>query len=538
MKNKRLVASFVLLVMLLTAVPVLGADYDHLRGGQVVLRIGTGINHLIPGFETHVGEYDVTRLMYDAPFQWIHLGEYRPQLGESWEMLEENTIIRITLRDDINWYDGTPITSEDLYFSWHYWNSIPDAGPEFGDNIKEIVVVDERTVEFHLTRPNPNFFDNVARQAILPKHLYEDIDPLEIEGHPWMVNPPIEGVSGPFYILEHVPNERIVLARNENWHGRPAAGPDWPSTMDEWPDTALLDRIIFLSIPDADTARLMFEKGELDVFQPAAKDVDRFLEEAQAGKWGYKVIGQRGYTAPMLNHRDPILADVRVRRALVHALDFDTLIEVGYGGKATRAILPVAPQMWVYSDPVVTSRLNVYDYDVEEAKRLLAEAGYPNGITLTMKMNAASDPLIAETMQYMWSLAGINVNLEMAEWGSLLEQVGNADYQIAMFGWATGGFPAANAWSDKSEEDLTSGWQIGYINPRLHELQEQIDRAITREEKAEYFAEAFEIWTADVPILMMVHGTSYWFWNPRLKNFDPTETDYTITGPVWYVEQK
>ena len=96
---------------------------------------------------------------------------------------------------------------------------------------------------------------------------------------------------------------------------------------------------------------------------------------------------------------------------------------------------------------------------MEEAKRLLAEAGYPNGITLTMKMNAASDPLIAETMQYMWSLAGINVNLEMAEWGSLLEQVGNADYQIAMFGWATGGFPAANAWSDKSE-DLTSGWQI------------------------------------------------------------------------------
>ena len=69
------------------------------------------------------------------------------------------------------------------------------------------------------------------------------------------------------------------------------------------------------------------------MFSTSSKDVDRFLEEAQAGKWCYKVIGQRGYTAPMLNHTRSILADVRVRRALVHALDFDTLIEVGYGVK-------------------------------------------------------------------------------------------------------------------------------------------------------------------------------------------------------------
>lgn len=519
---------------------VLAANWDELRGGQMVLRIGSSVNNLLSGFEGHMDEYTVTRLLYDAPFQWIGVGEYRPQLGKTWEMLDNNQRIRITLRDDLNWYDGTPITAEDLHFSWYWWketNELHNMGPNFDENIEKVEIIDDLTVDFHLTKPNPAFFDDVARQAILPKHLFKDVDPKDIKGHPWLANPPIEAASGPYVIEEIVPNERIVLRRNENWHGRPAAGPDWPQAFDEWPDKSLLDRIVFLHVPDADTARLMFEKGEIDVFSPVAKDVDRFLEEAKQGKWNYKVIPNRGYSAPLLNHRHPALADQRVRQAIVQAIDFDLLIDVVYEGKAIRAVLPVAPQMWVYENDKVKEKMVIYDYDPDNARRLLKEAGYGDGLSLTMKMSSASGSLLAETLQYMWKEVGIDVRLEIVEWGSLLDQVNNADYEIASFGWATGGFPDVNAWSDKSEEDLKSGWQVGYVNPKLHELQDLINTTTTREEQAEYFAEGYEIWTRDVPVLMLVHTNAYWFWNPRIGGFSPTETDYTVDGPVWYIKK-
>ncbi len=539
-KRVGLIIAIALLVSLALSSAALAANWDELRGGQIVLRIGSGVNNLVSGFEGAMDEYMVTRMLYDAPFQWIGVGEYRPQLGKTWEMLDENQRIRITLRDDLNWYDGTPITAEDLYFSWHWWketNELHNMGPAWGEDIEKIEMVDKYTVDFYLTKSNPAFFDNVARQAILPKHLFEDIKPEDIKGHPWLASPPIAAASGPFVIEEIVPNERIVLRRNENWHGRPAAGPDWPQAHDEWPDKALLDRIVFLHVPDADTARMMFEKGEIDVFTPAAKDVDRFLEEAKQGKWEHKVVANRGYTAPMLNHRHPALADQRVRQALVQAIDFDLLIDVVFEGKAIRAVLPVAPQMWVYDNELVQEKMIVYDYDPANARQLLKEAGYGDGLTLTMKMSSASDPLLAETLQYMWKEVGIDVKLEIAEWGSLLGQVGDGDYEIASFGWGTGGFPGVDAWCDKTEEDVKSGWQVGYVNPSLHELQDLINHTTTREEQAKYFAEGYEIWTRDVPVLMLVHTNSYWFWNPRIGGFSPTETDYTVDGPAWYIKK-
>jgi peptide/nickel transport system substrate-binding protein len=532
MKSTRIM--LVVLLMVVIVQPVFGETYEHLRGGQVVLR-GTGVNNLIPGFEAHMGEYDITRLVYDAPFQWIGVGEYRPQLGETWEMLENNTIIRMTLRDDIHWYDGTPITADDVYFSWHWWNEMEDRGPSFGDIVEKIVVVDQRTFEFHLTRPRPTFFDEIARQSILPKHLYQDIDPADWDGHPWLVNPPMEGVSGPFVIEEHVPNERVVLRRNENWHGRPAAGDDWPSKLPDWPETALLDRIIFLNVPDDDTARLMFEKGEIDIFTAAPKDVDRFLDEAETGKWQVKAVGHRGYSSIMLNHRNPALADLRVRKALSHAIDFDLLLDVAFGGKATRALLATAPQMWVNHHEAIRERLVVYDYDVDEARRLLKEAGYENGLKFTLKMYSTADTLMPETLQYMWNEVGIDVQLELVERNTLLSQAADGDYEMILFNWSTGGFPSVTSWTSKTEDDILSGWEVGYVNARLFELQEIIDATVDQEEQVKYWAEGLEIWTRDIPVLNLTHGKTYWFWSPKLGGVDPTETDYTVPGPSWYI---
>lgn len=516
-------------------------DWEEYKGGEVVLTTGT-VNHMLPAYHTDAGDYDVGNMMFESPKVWEGTADFFNTLAEDTFFNEDNTVFTIKLRDDIEWGDGTPITADDLLYTYRDVTENPDAGAGlYGDfeNVEEFNVVDDRTIEFHLTHSDPSFYYQITRNMVLAEHIFGDIPVEELAGHEYQLDPPEAAQIGPFELESYVPDEEVILERNENWNSRIERGEEVPRFFSEWPEEALLDRIIYLNIPDYETEKMMFEAGDIDHFSPADRDVEEFVEAAEDGEYQMTNYPSRGYSVVQWNLQAEPLNERKVRQALRKAIDFETLIEVEHEGRAEKAYFPWAPQMWAYTDEMIES-VRTYNYDPERAEELLAEAGYEDGIELSMQFQQTDEPTLQIMLQDMWREIGVDVELVMQEWGSLLDDLGTGDYELAQFGYGTGSHPTVTQFTLEDEEEYEEIVEQGgdwttYYNPELHEMQRKADATICEEETMDIYKEAMDIWMRDLPILTLTHGENYHFWSNDLQGFKPTEIGYYYNASEWHI---
>jgi len=322
-------------------------------------------------------------------------GKIVPELAESWKLLNDTTW-QFKLRKGVLFHDGEPFNAEAVRFTVQ---RVLDPGQKSPNraNIAEVTkleVVDDFTVNLTTAKPYAPLLNRLIDFPIVPPKYTAE------KGDQGMALRPVG--TGPYRFVELVKDDRMVVeAFDRHWRGAPR-----------------IRRIVFRPIPEPFTRAAALRNNELDLITNVPPVLARDLEKA-AGVKVHRIpstwmiyLGLNAFKKP--------LSDVRVRQALNYATDVDTIIRTVLEGNARRTPGPLTPNMFGY-DPTVKG----YPYDPAKAKQLLAEAGYPDGLEITLDSSDGryqGDKEIAEALAGQWQKAGFKPRVQVAEWGAYFKK--------------------------------------------------------------------------------------------------------------------
>lgn len=419
--------------------PPSGDDQKPTDGGDAEDASATAtLNLAMPGssterFQSNGGDYGdmANYLLYSRLLRPD--GEGNPvyfDLATDLEVTENDTVFTFTLRDGAKWHDGEAVTPEDvkatimLHAGGYSVNTVfrsalsfikgYEAVAEGADDI-EGIAIDGNKITFTLTQPCSTFKLTMSQMNILPAHLVADEDPLTFQNSDFWANPI---GSGQYKLTEFVPNDYAMLAPFEDYYGAK------PKIQN-----------IKLDYTQGTDALVSAQSGELHYRQ--SMSAETALEIEKLGNYTvtpvdiyyirYLMWNSKG---PQGNGNDPI-SDIRVRRAILHAIDRQAIVEELFQGYAS-VIDAKVPPSFSYANKDVYS----YDYDVEKAKSLCAEAGYDMSTPLKLACYYTDQQSIdvCESMVYYLNEAGFNVELVFIT-GDLVSGIYDTkDYNIVYAG--------------------------------------------------------------------------------------------------------
>jgi peptide/nickel transport system substrate-binding protein len=314
-------------------------------------------------------------------------------LAESWEISEDGTTYTFALRDGVSFHDGTTMDAKDVKFTLDRARAEDSANAQKAlfAGISEVIVIDPNTVEVKLSAADGNFLFNMAwGDAVI-------VAPESIET---IKQTPIG--TGPFKFDNWVQGDRIEISRNTSY----------------WGDAPALEAATFKFISDPTAAFAAMMAQDIDAFAgfPAPENLPQFEADP---RFQVLVGSTEGETILSTNNKLPPLDDVRVREAIAHAIDRQAIIDGAMFGLGTPIGTHFAPHNPDYVD--LTAQSN---YDPEKSKALLAEAGYADGFTITLKLPPPSyarrgGEIIASQLRAV----GIETEITNLEWAQWLEEV-------------------------------------------------------------------------------------------------------------------
>jgi peptide/nickel transport system substrate-binding protein len=431
-----------LLVSLLALALVLAAAGAAVAQGDEKVVLTVGLTQDLDSPNVTVGElvssYELWNLHY-ATLTDKAADDFAtiPGLAESWEASADGKTYTYTLREGLQWSDGTPLTSEDIAYTinrardeeWiNHFATVQNLTAE---------APDERTVVITSKVPDPKL--PTMDVYIVPAHVYEEIDAKEIANYPAE-----DGVgSGPFTFVE--------WKKGQYW--RMVANPDY------WGGEPAIDEIVFRIFRNADAMVAALRAGELDAAHnvPAAQFLDLQSEEGivavQGEQGGFDELALNGYAgnpprdADKFGQPHPALGDLRFRQAIAHAIDKQTIVDRAYSGigRPGTTISPSANPEWI---PELTEE-ETYEFDLDKAKAILEEAGYTdsdgNGIReyegedivlrYALRTESEVSKPIAEFVTGWLREIGIDTTISSFDDGQLIEEIGKGDYDLFVWGW-------------------------------------------------------------------------------------------------------
>lgn len=445
-----------------------------------------------------------------------------PALALSWTAVSD-TIWEFKLRPDVRFSDGQPFTAEDVAFTISRVPNVPNATASYAGQIRSIVrteVVDPLTVRFHTDGPSPNLPIDLSVVAIISRHAGANATTEDYNANRAAIG------TGPFILRSFSPGTEAELVRNEAWWG---ARPDW-------------DRVTFRYLPNAGARSAALLSGGVDLIDlPSVNDLPRFREDPNISLFSspglrlvYIAPNQGVEIAPHVtdNAGQPLttnpLRDQRVRKALSIAINRAGLTERVMMGTAEPAGQFLPRGAYSYNPDIP-----VPPYDPEAARKLLAEAGYPEGfrVVLHAAQNARpTDPIAAQAIAQMWTRIGVQTTVETQPLSAYSPRAARLELPFSMWGWASpghAGHPLINVVATANRERLTGSFnRSGYSNPALDEL---IGRAVTTLDsgaRERLMREAVAIAMEDVAIIPLYQLTNFWATRSNIT-YQATAYDYT-----------
>lgn len=400
---------------------------------------------------------------------------FEPVLAERWEHNDDYTVWIFHLRQNVKFHDGTPVTADEVKFSFARLVNI-DLGLSYilaqfiDDPENQMVVRDEHTLEFHFDRPTPLLLNALSSSygsyVISSKAIREH----EVNGdmaHEWLQNN--EAGSGPYMMTELSPNQRVVLTRFDDWWG--------------WDDGFHFDVVLLKIIPERASRRSMIERGDVDIaFNFGPEDWDSMRENPNLS-----VHISDGFTIHyiIMGEYGP-LSDPRVRQALSYAFDYDGYVTGVWKGYAQQARGPFAHLLQCH-DP----NTFVYETDLDKARQLLREAGVAEGLELRYwAEEGGGDMGVGQILQAQLAQIGIRLKVEERDTSSFASMYfSDAPWPerpdlMSWYWWPDYNDPTDMAWVNFHTDAWGSqGANAGfYSNERVDEI---IDQAATTLDEAE-----------------------------------------------------
>lgn len=429
-----------------------------------------------------------------------------PGAAESWTISDDGLVWTFTMRKGALWSDGTPVTAYDFEYSFRRQLD-PATASQYASMMYDIEgaeavntgtappeslgvkAIDAGTLEMRLTHPAPYLPQLLMHQITypVPKHVVEEL------GEEW--SKPGNYVSnGPFLLSEWRPNDHVTLVKNPRFY-------DAANVM--------LDEVVFYPTDDSEAALKRFRTGELDLNIGFPSQQIDFLRKTMPAELHVATLVNVRYIA--MNLKRPPFDDPRVRRAIALAVNREKIASEILRAGEQPAYSLVPPGTAGYADgPMVAFKTMPMAERLDEARRLLAEAGHGPGRPLTFQFRYIGDPdsrRMAAALQGMWAAAGIKVDVSVSEKKIHYNTVRAGDYDVSENNWF-GDYNDAKNFLFLTQPSSGEMNVSKYANPEFERLIRASDQERDAGSRAALMKQAEALMLEEMPITPVFYGVS------------------------------
>ncbi|MEC5424123.1 glutathione ABC transporter substrate-binding protein [Virgibacillus sp. C22-A2] len=497
-----------------------GEENGEASGGDLIMAKSADIVSLDPAGSNDVPSSNVQANIYESLTKQDENMEVQPSLAESWEAVEDD-VWEFTLREGVKFHDGSDFNADVVKANIERILDEKVASPRafLYEMITDIEIVDDYTVRFtteYPFAPLPAHLAHSGGAMVALEQIEADFAAMEDGKDPGSVINENPIGTGYFKFDEWEPGEFVRIVKNEDY----------------WDGSALLDSVTFKVVGEDLTRVAEVTTGDSHIGSPLSpSDVEQI-----EGTDGVNVHDQSSVSLSYIGFnmdKEPF-DDERVRQAISMAIDKSQIIDGIYNGVGIPAIGPIPPDVFGYDENV-----SGLEYNLEEAEALLAEAGYEDGFSTTIWTNDSRERIDAATnVQAQLGEIGIDVEVEILEWGAYLEQTANGEHEMFVLGWST---PTGDA--DYAMYALFHSKNVGEAgnrtfteNAELDALLDQGRQETDQDERQKIYSEAQELLVDIAPMLYLHHQQFLYSVRDEVKGFSVLPTDIVQLKDV-YIEE-
>ena len=463
-----------------------GEAADSEYKDTLVFAMNTDVQSMDPQIQNDTTSEQVVKMLYNTLLKFEDDGTVVGDLAESWSVSEDKLTWTFNLKQGVKFHNGKELTSADVKATFDRALNAEAGGLRTTEIIKMFTAVeapDPYTVTITTDGPYGPMESLMCNMSLG----IMDADYIEKYGLDLGTSVEGENGTGPFKVVSWERDQEIVVERFDDYFGTPAK----------------LQTVVYTIIPEAASRVIALETGEVDVID---KPTDEDLARLEADTENFTVLRKPTISQRLFRFgcNDPIISNTKVRQAIVYAIDRQAIIDALFTGSGYPSTAPLAPVTFGYSD------LGEIEQDLELAKSLLAEAGYPDGfdtkiVTTERYQNGIE---LAEIISQQLAEIGINAKIEVWEWSALSASwngitADEFDQPIFIMGAgpsmrdADGGLRGLYTTSETGLNDRNYGF---YSNAEVDALIEQGMQETDQQKRVEIYKEAMEILYREDPV--------------------------------------
>ena len=475
---------------LATAILLSVSSFNLLASDLVVVQ-NSDAKSLDPQVSNDVPTHRVTLNIYDRLIEKDKDMNLVPGLAENWKQIDPLTL-ELKLRKNVKFHNGEPFSAKDVVFSLNRAKEAPSLIAYFSD-IEKVEAVDDYTVRITTKKPyGPlvNYLAHIGAGIMNEKAVKE-------RGADYGQHPV---GTGPFVFQSWTSGDKIVLKANPDYYKGKAAS----------------DTLTFKVVPEGTNRTIALETGEADI----AYDVDPIDVEMVKSNPDLKLAQNSAMSVTYLgfNTKKAPFDKKEVRQAIAYATNVDDIIGAVFLGAAKKANSPVSPYVFGYNKDA-----KLYTQNIEKAKALLAQAGYPNGFKAKIWTNDKSVRKdTAVILQDQLKQIGIDVQIEILEWGSYLDRVANGEHEMFILGWSSSADSDSALYALFHSKNLGgAGNRTFYENKRVDELLDKARESTVPADRIEYYKELQNILQEDLPFFTLIYPDDITGMQKNVEGFVP-----------------
>lgn len=497
-------------LMAVASLAWLGLAAEKAEAKTLVYCLEASPKYLSAPFTSSTGESDIMNQVFDGLVEFESgTTKVQPGLAESWEVSPDGLTYTFKLRKGVKFHankDFKPtrdFNADDVIFTFerqlkadHPYHKVSGGTYVFFDSIglgniiESVKKLDDHTVQFKLKQPESPLLLDLAIAGFGSVMSAEFADQMMKAGTPEKFDLTPIG-TGPFTFVDYQKDSKVRFKANADyWGGKPK-----------------IDDLIFSIVTDAGTRLAKLEKGECHVLPfPNLADVEKMRKNPDLVLLEQEGLNM-GYLA--LNTQKKPFDDPKVRKALAMAINKQAIIDSVFQKHGTPATNPIPPILWGYN-----KEIKDYPYDPEQAKKLLAEAGFPNGFDVDLWYMPVPRPYnpngkrVAELIQADWAAIGVKAKPVTYEWGEYIKRGQEGEHQAYMLGWQ-----GDNGDPDNFLHTLFSCDAIKGKNNHAFWCNKEFDAAVLEakktadlNERTKLYEKAQTIFHEDLPAIPLAHS--------------------------------
>jgi len=517
-------------------------DKGPVRGGTLKM-FSTYPDTLNPVLTNNTYVQDFSRLIFEGLVKVREDLTPVPVLADRWETSGDGLVWTFYMRDNVRWHDGTPLTAEDVEFTFETIlsaasNSVYKKNLQ---NIATFAAIDKDTFRVVLKKPN-SFTAELMTFPIIPKHYFSKISLAELPERMKPIG------TGPYKFGSYVSDKCIKLVVNQNWWNSKS------NNTEGYPAVPYISEVHINLYKNASDAIKAFQTKDVDVIRIDGLDYDKYNGRLDLT---IKKYPGRNFEFIAFNLSSPILEDKYLRQAIAYAIDKEGLVKEFLPGKAVLSNVPLVPGTWINDSNDLS-----HVYDVKRAREILDKGGWKEGKDgLTKTINGVRRPLklemlvnednklrcaVADRISEQLKKVGIDLKVTAMDWEEELKRIDAGKFDMVLIGCRVPSIPDVSYLYSYSYflpilvSEADGGRNIsGYLNQDVSKYIERIFSENDKDRKKALFLNMKQIIEDEVPYLGLYFYNNAVLYNKNIRgDLSPNVWDWLNNIAEWYIPEK